>query len=390
VKNAIHYVGLDVHKETIAVAVCDQAGATTSLGTIPNRPEAVAQLMRKLSRQATLNACYEAGACGFVLQRQISAMGIDCIVVAPTLVPVKSGDRVKTDRRDAVKLARYLRAGVLTAVWVPDAAHEALRDLVRLREDAKADQKRARNRLGKFLLRHGWHAPEGVKAWGAAHRAWMDSLWMEEPAQRLVLQESLAELRHQDERLIRLDAAVLSQAEALPESMKQGVGALMCLHGVAELTAVTVVAETGDLGRFDKPPQLFSYAGMVPSEHSSGGPDKTRRGGITKTGNSHLRRVVVESAWHYRRPPKISAVLRKRRAGKDAGVIQIADKAHRRLHDVYRRLVAAGKPSPRAVVAVGRELLGFIWALARRAQSQLEASPQRPRRRRPECKRVDL
>lgn len=260
-QNAIHYVGLDVHKETIAVAVSDQEGRTTSLGTIPNDPDAVARLMRRLQARATLRVCYEAGCCGYVLQRQLAQMGIECIVVAPMLIPVKSGDRVKTDRRDALKLARYLRAGELTAVWVLDETHEALRDLVRLREDAKADQKRAKNRLGKFLLRHGWHEPPGTNAWSGAHRQWLESIYMEQPAQRLVLRDSLAELDHQNQRPARLDAAVSAQAAELPESMQRVIGALVCLHGVAELTAVTVVAETGDLGRFAKAGQLFSYAG---------------------------------------------------------------------------------------------------------------------------------
>lgn len=237
-KNAIHYVGLDVHRETIAVALCDELGRVSSLGTIPNRPDAIARLMHKLRARATLQVCYEAGACGFVLHRQLTELGIDCIVVAPTLIPVKAGDRVKTDRRDAVKLARYLRAGELTAVWVPDEAHEALRDLVRLREAAKADRMRTRNQLGKFLLRHGWHAPEGIKVWGAPHRAWLASIWMEQPAQRVVLAEDLAELDHQNERVARLDEAVHAQIETLPEAMKQLVGALQCLFGVAELSAV--------------------------------------------------------------------------------------------------------------------------------------------------------
>jgi len=374
VKNAIHYVGLDVHKETIAVALSDQEGRNTSLGTIPNDPDAVARLMRRLQAQATLRVCYEAGCCGYVLQRQLTQMGIDCIVVAPTLIPVKSGDRVKTDRRDALKLARYLRAGELTAVWVPDEAHEALRDLVRLREDAKADQKRAKNRLGKFLLRHGWYAPPGTKAWSRAYRQWLDSIYMEQPAQRLVLRDSIAEVDHQSERLARLDAAVSEQAAALPDSMQRVIAALVCLHGVAELTAVTVVAETGDLGRFAKASQLFSYAGVVPREHSSGGPDNSRRGGITKTGNTHLRRVLVESAWHYRHPPKVTARLRHRRAGKDPVVVEHAKKAHERLHATYRRLVAAGKPAPRAAVAVSRELLGFMWAISRQVQRQVTAA----------------
>jgi transposase len=374
VKDAIHYVGLDVHKETIAVALCDAQGRASSLGTIANSAEAVAKLMRRLQQKATLQVCYEAGACGYVLQRQLSRMGIQCIVVAPTLIPVKAGDRVKTDRRDALKLARYLRAGELVAVWVPDEAHEALRDLVRQREDAKADQKRAKNRLGKFLLRTGWQAPEGMKAWSRGHREWMQTLWMEEAAQRQVLRDGLAELAHQDERVARLDAAVLEQARTMPPAMRSVVEALVCLYGVQELTAVTVVAETGDLGRFAKAPQLFSYAGVVPSEHSSGGPDKTRRGGITKTGNRHLRRVLVESAWHYRRPPRVSAALSKRRAGKDPVVIEQANQAHRRLHQTYRRLIGAGKPAPRAVVAVGRELLGFMWAIARQVQGQAAAA----------------
>lgn len=377
-KDAIHYVGLDVHKETIAVALCDQEGRATSLGTIPNGPDPVARLMRKLQQKATLKVCYEAGCCGYVLQRQLSRMGIDCIVVAPSLIPIKSGDRVKTDRRDAIKLARYLRAGELTAVWVPSEAHEALRDLVRLRQDAKADQKRARNRLGKFVLRHGFSPPAGTKSWSRAHRQWLDSLWMEQPAQRLVLRDSLAEVDHQSERIAALDAAVSEQCVVLSEPMQKVVAALVCLYGVAELTAVTVVAETGDLGRFAKAPQLFSYAGVVPREHSSGGPDKSRRGGITKTGNAHLRRVLVEAAWHYRHPPQASAALRKRRAGKDPVVVELAKKAHRRLHDTYRRLIAAGKPAPRAVVAVGRELLGFMWAIWRQAQGQGPTETETP------------
>lgn len=373
-KNSIHYVGLDVHKETIAVALCDQEGRATSLGTIPNGPDPVARLMRRLEQKGTLRVCYEAGCCGYVLYRQLTAMGIDCIVVAPSLIPVKSGDRVKTDRRDALKLARYLRAGELTAVWVPDEAHEALRDLVRLREDAKADQKRARNRLGKFVLRHGLNPPAGTRAWSRTHREWLGTLWMEQPAQQIVLRESLAEVDHQSERIAALDAAVTEQSGVLSEPLRRVVDALVCLYGVAELTAVTVVAETGDLSRFAKAPQLFSYAGVVPREHSSGGPDKSRRGGITKTGNAHLRRVLVESAWHYRHPPRVSAQLRKRRAGKDPVVVEIANKAHRRLHETYRRLIGAGKPAPRAAVAVGRELLGFMWSIARQAQSHPAAA----------------
>lgn len=367
-KKPIHYVGLDVHKETIAVALCDSEGVATSLGTIPNDPDAIARLMRRLREKATLRLCYEAGPCGFVLYRQLVDLGIDCIVVAPSLIPQKSGDRVKTDRKDALKLARLLRAGELTAVYVPDEALEAVRDLVRQRQDVQVDLKRAKNRLGKFLLRTGFCPPEAIKAWSKPHRQWLDTIHFEQPARRLVLREHLAELDHQSERMARLDATVTALLTELPELMQQQVGALVCLHGVKELTALTVLVETGDLGRFQKAPQLFSYAGLVPREHSSGGHKGERRGGITKTGNARLRRVLVEAGWHYRHPPRASAALCKRRAGKDPVVIRTAQQAHKRLSQKYWQLVQAGKPAPRAVAAVGRELLGFMWAIAQTVQ----------------------
>jgi transposase len=378
VKNAIHYVGLDVHKETIAVAVCDSEGRATSLGTIPNGPDPVARLMRRLREKATLRVCYEAGACGYVLYRQLLQMGIDCIVVAPSLIPQKAGDRVKTDKKDAMKLARLLRADELTPVYVPDEAHEAMRDLVRLRQEAQADQKRAKNRLGKFLLRHGFYPPPKMKAWGKPHRQWLDTIYLEQPAGQTVLREHLAELDHQTERVERLEAALLAQLGQLPAPMQKSIAVLKCLHGVAELTAATVVVETGELGRFKKAPQLFSYAGLVPSEHSSGGKKGERRGGITKTGNAHLRRVLIEAAWHYRHPPRlgVSKKLRARRQGQDPVAVQIAKAAHKRLYQKYWRLVQAGKPTPRAAVAVARELLGFMWAMQKTVQGAATADPR--------------
>lgn len=363
-KKPILHVGLDVHKETISVATCDEAGRATSHGTIPNHPEAIARLFRRLSEKATLKSCYEAGVCGFVLSRQLIDMGYDCVVIAPSLIPKKSGDRVKTDKKDALKLARLLRAGELTPVYVPDEATEAVRDLLRLREDAKTDQKRAKNRLGKFLLRNGFCPPAGIKAWSKAHRAWLDTVHLEQPAQQVVLREHIAEVDHQTERVARLEAALAPKLSTLPERQQKVISALVCLHGVAELTAATVVLETGDLLRFAKAPQLFSYAGMVPSEHSSGG-GEGNRGRITKTGNAHLRRVMMEAAWHYQHPPRASAKLAKRRAGKDPVAVQLAQTAHRRLHKRYWQLIAARKPAPRAAVAVGRELLGFMWAMAK-------------------------
>lgn len=373
-KKPMQYVGLDVHKETISVAVCDAEGAARSLGTLPNDPDAVARLMRRLREKATLRVCYEAGPCGFVLYRQLCDLGIDCVVIAPSLIPQKSGDRVKTDRKDALKLARLLRAGELTPVFVPDEALEAIRDVVRLRQLAQADQKRAKNRLGKFLLRTGFCPPPTLKAWSPAYRAWIETIHMEQPAQRLVLREHLAELAHQTERVERLDAAMRAELCHLPESMQKVLATLVCLHGVQELTAATVLVETGGLSRFDKPPQLFSYAGLVPREHSTGGPERSRRGGITKTGNAHVRRVIQEAAWHYRHPPSAGKAVRKRRVGKDPVCVQIAQAAHKRLHHTYWRLLQAGKPAPKAAVAVGRELLGFMWAIEKAVQGPGSAS----------------
>ena len=368
VKKPILYIGLDVHKDSVFVASCDADGRESSLGSFSNQ-DALLRILRRLAEKADLRICYEAGACGFVLYRLLVDQGLDCIVVAPSLIPQKSGDRVKTDKKDALKLARLLRAGVLTAVFVPDEALEAVRDLVRLRQDAKADQKRAKNRLGKFLLRTGFLPPPACKPWSKPHRQWLDTVHLEQPAQQCVLREHIAEVDHQTQRVDRLEQALSAQLPTLPAAMQQVLGALTCLHGVAELTAATVVVETGDLSRFDKAPQLFSYAGLVPSEHSSGGEKGRRQGHITKTGNAHLRRVLGEAAWQYRHPPKRSAVLNKRRAGKDPVAIQIAEAAHKRLHQKYWQLVQAKKPPPKAAIAVGRELLGFMWALAKTVQT---------------------
>lgn len=367
-KKSICYVGLDVHKDSVFVAYCDQDGREISVGSVSNA-DALFRILRRLAEKAELRICYEAGACGFVLYRQLTDQGFDCIVVAPSLIPQRSGDRVKTDKKDALKLARLLRAGVLTAVYVPTEALEAIRDLVRLREDAKCDQKRAKNRLGKFLLRNGLQAPAKCKAWSSAHQKWLLTLHLEQPAQQCVLREQIAEVEHQTQRVQRLEEAMKAQLPKLPEPLQQVIGALVCLHGVAELTAATVVVETGDLSRFQKAPQLFSYAGMVPSEHSSGGEKGRRQGRITKTGNAHLRRVLGEAAWQYRHPPRRSSTLRKRRAGKDPIAIQIAEAAHKRLHRKYWQLVQAKKPAPQAAIAVGRELLGFMWALAKTVQT---------------------
>jgi transposase len=364
----VRFIGLDVHAETIAVAVAEQHGEVRSLGIIPNRPESVRKLMKKLGPAAHLRVCYEAGPTGYVLYWQLTALEVKCEVVAPTLVPVKAGDRVKTDRRDAVKLARSNRAGDLTPVWVPDAAHEALRDLVRAREAAKKDQLRARHRLGKFLLRHGRRPPTVMKAWTQAHLAWVKSaVRFDHAAQEATLLDYIHEVDHVAARIKRLESAIDAAVNLAPLRMRTVIEALQSLRGVALVTAVTIAAEVGELSRFAKPRQLMGYSGAVASEDSSG--QRTRRGGITKAGNAHLRRVIVEAAWAYRYRPAVGAALRKRQATVSAAVKEIAWKAQHRLHGRYRALTARGKCKQQVVTAIARELLGFIWAIGVHVES---------------------
>ena len=307
----IKFVGLDVHAETIAVAMAEQCGEVRSLGVIPNREDSVRKLVRKLGPTEELRFCYEAGPTGYALYWQLTRIGAKCEVVAPTLVPVKAGDRVKTDRRDALKLARNYRAGELTAVWVPDAAHEALRDLVRAREAAKKDELRARHRLNKFLLRHGRRPPMGVKAWTMKYLEWVRrEVHFEQRAQEATLLDYLHEVEHAAARIARLDGAIEEAAKCAPPQMRAVIEALQALRGVAHISAVTIVAELGELSRFARARQLMGYGGIVASENSSG--ERTRRGNITKTGNAHLRRVVIEAAWAYRHRPAVGGSLRKR------------------------------------------------------------------------------
>ena len=358
----VRCVGLDVHAETIAIAVAESGGEVRSLGTIPNRLEAVRRLVHKLGPVNELRVCYEAGPTGYALYWQLTALGVHCDVVAPTLVPVKAGDRVKTDRRDALKLARSYRAGDLTPVWVPDAAHEALRDLVRAREAAKKDQLRARHRLGKFLLRQGRHRPTHLKmAWTRGHLDWITTVRFDQPAQQIVLTEYLHEVEHVAARIDRLNAAIVEAAQTAPPKMRAVIRALQALRGVGDVTAVTVVAELGQLSRFRSARQLMGYSGLVPSEYSSG--ERRHTGRITKTGNAHLRRVVIEAAWAYRFGPAVRAPLRARHAGLEPPVLEIAWKAQHRLNRRYHAMLARGKNNNQVVTALGRELLGFIWAI---------------------------
>jgi transposase len=359
------FVGLDVHADSIAVAVSDGHG-TRSLGLIPNNPDAVRKLVRKLGPAKDLKICYEAGPCGYVLYWQLVELGVSCDVVAPSLIPMKVGDRVKTDRKDAEKLARCYMNGDLSFAWVPDADHEALRDLVRARLVAKSDQRRARHRLVQMLLRHGLRKPSGMTSWGQRHRTWLNTLRFERIPLQLAFEDYLTEVDHAAERVTRLETAIDAAVDAAPAKLRDLVRALQCLRGVARTTAAVIAVEVGDLSRFESAPQLMSYAGGVPSERSSGG--KTSRGSITKTGNGHLRRVIVEAAWAYRHRPAIGPELRRRQQCLSAAVQEISWKAQHRLHSRYVKLILSGKHRNVAVTAVARELLGFVWAIGREVE----------------------
>jgi transposase len=368
----LRFIGLDVHAETIAVAVAEPDGEVRSLGIIPNRAESVRKLMKRLGSAESLSVCYEAGPTGYVLYWQLTALGIRCDVVAPTLIPMMAGDRVKTDRRDATKLARCYRAGDLTSVWVPDAAHEALRDLVRAREAAKKDQLRARNRLSKFLLRHGQRPADKMTPWSDRHMRWLRQVHFEQFAQEATRLDYLHEVDHAADRIVRLERAIDAAVQTAPTKMRAVIDALQALRGIARMTAVTLVAEVGELSRFARAPQVMGYSGLGAREHSSGA--AIRRGGITKTGNAHVRRVVIEAAWAYRHRPAIGAPLRKRQATLSEAVKAIGWKAQLRLHARYHRLLGRGKCPQHVTTAIGRELLGFIWAIGVTAERDHDAS----------------
>jgi transposase len=371
-RKATRFVGLDVYAQTISVAIAEKSGEVRSIGNILNRPESVKRLVANLDAGGAWAACYEAGPTGYALYWQLAKLGKVCQIVAPTLVPTKARDRVKTDRRDAERLARCYRAGELTAVWVPDEAHEALRDLVRAREAAKQDQLRARHRLGKFLLRQGKRPLQKMCPWTQRYLEWIKrEVKFSQPAQQATLEDYLNEVEHCTLRIVRLENAIDETVQQAPEGILEVIEALQALRGVAKVTAVTIVAEVGTLSRFQSPRQLMRYSGTVSSEYSSG--QKTQRGGITKTGNAHLRRVIVEAAWSQRHQPIMSRTLRERQKSLSAEVQEIATKARHRLHSRYMRLLARGKSKPQVVTAIARELLGFIWAIGvtvERAQAQ--------------------
>ncbi len=367
-REKLRFLGLDVHAETIAVAVAEPDGEVRSLGTIANREDSIRKFIKKLGPAEQLRACYEAGPTGFVLYWQLAQLGVECAVVAPTLVPQKRGDRVKTDRRDALKLARSHRSDDLTAVWVPDEGSEALRDLVRQREAAKQDQLRARHRLTKFLLRTGRRAPLGVKAWTERYWEWIQQVHYPQPAQEATFLDCLNEVHHMSERIKRLEQMIVDAVKLAPAPVQEVIRGLQALRGVAHISAVTIAAELGNItSRFQSARKLMGYCGVFPSEDSSG--KRIRKGGITKTGNAHLRRIVVESAWSYRHRPWLGAKLRRRQEGVSAEITEIAWKAQNRLHKRYMKLMAAGKDRRKTMTAIGRELMGFIWAIGIKAES---------------------
>lgn len=375
---SIRHLGLDVDSEKIAVAVAEPTGDVRSLGTIPYREDSLRRLVKKLGPASRLRACYEAGPHGYSLYWQLTKLGVHCDVVAPTLVPVKSGDRVKTNRRDAEKLARCYRSGDLTAVWVPDAAHEALRDLVRAREAAKKDQLRARHRLGKFLLRRGFRAAAGVKSWTTKHLQWVKTLRFEEPAQEAAFLDYLHEVEHAAERVERLDTAIDQAVQAAPPAMRALIAGLQALRGIKQVSAATIVAEVGPLSRFPRPRQLMGYSGAVSAENSTG--NSVRRGAITKTGNAHLRRIIGEAAWAYQHRPSMSPLLKKRQEGLSEEVKEIAWRAQHRLCSRYRRLLAKGKIRQKVATAIGRELLGFVWAIGIQVEKEQQGGTKGCRR----------
>jgi len=356
----ITYIGLDVHKETVFAAIAEGSKEPRPVGQIPNSPKAIFKLMRRLGPFRCLKVCYEAGPCGYVIYRQLSQLGIECVVVAPSMTPVKPGARIKNDRRDAVKLARLFRSNDLTPIWVPDETHEALRDLSRAVEAAQADLVRARNRIRKLLLRQGIRKPEGMSPWTKSYLRWLHALRLPRSGQQVVLRELMLTMLQAQERRQRLEAELQQAAELNP--LAALMQAWQCLRGIKASSAIRLAAELGDIRRFSHPCQLMGYVGLVPSESLSGSREK--RGWVTKAGNAHVRHVMVQAAWHSRHPPSLSAALRRRQRGQPESVKAIAWKAQVRLHRRFRRLVGRGKPRQKAAVAVAREMLGFVWAIA--------------------------
>lgn len=357
------FVGVDAAKRKHAVAIADSGrdGEVRYLGEIESSPARVEKVLGKLAaRYKKLYVCYEAGPTGYGLYRQVKELGHDCTVVAPSLIPKKPGERIKTNHRDAVSLARLLRAGELTPVWVPDVIHEAVRDLVRARETAAADLRKKRQQLLSFLLRHG-RIFSGRRHWTLAHMRWLAKQSFEHSAQQIVFQDAINAIEEAVTRLHELDQQLLAIVPTW--SMAPVVAAYQAMRGVSFVVAATFAAEVGDVRRFDNPRQLMAFLGLVPSERSTG--ETVRRAGLTLAGNRRARRVLVEGAWTYRYPARVSETLRVRLEGLPKAVRAIAWKAQIRLCARYRRLVASSKKTPVIIVAIAREMAAFLWAIGR-------------------------
>ncbi len=357
----VFHVGLDVHKDSIEVAFIDENGEARNYGKIKNNMNTLEKLIRRLHSKGPkeLKFVYEAGPCGYGIFRHLTGLGFECVVVAPSMIPKRSGCRIKNDRRDALNLCRLFRAGELTPVHVPTPEDEAMRDLVRARDDAKSAEKKAKQKLKAFLLRHDLRY-SGRSHWSQAHMNWLADLRMEHPAQQIALQEYIDELKESMQRVARLTEQIRI---LLPDWNKAPiVEALQALRGVRLVSAAIIVAEIGDFRRFKNAKELMTFLGLVPSEYSTG--DQIKRGGITKTGNRFARKALVESAWSYRMSAKVSRDLLKRQEGLPQAVRDISWKAQVRLCNRYRRLRAKGKPQQVTVTSIARELAGFVWSIA--------------------------
>ena len=361
------YVGLDAHKRQISVAMLLPGERDPEHWQVENNPLAVRRLAKVLQKRApgAVEACYEAGPVGFGLMRELRGQGVQCVVIAPSLIPRRPGDRVKTDRRDARKLATMFRGELLTEVHPPTPEQEAVRDLCRARNDLQLDRTRCRHRLSKMLLRHGV-IYGGRKAWTVAHRRWLETVHFEQSPAQIAFEDYLRAVELADERMRAMDEHIAEVAES--DDYREAVGILRCFNGIETYTALSLLSELGDITRFGSARQLMAYLGLTPSEHSSG--EHQRRGGITRAGNGHARRLLVEAAWHQRHRPRVGERLRRRREGQPLWAHGLADRAHSRLHRRYRNLTERGKPTNKAAIAVARELCGFLWSALQRYEQQ--------------------